>query len=424
MFDGADTPSPVEDLVENFAGGVLHTHRGIAVSTLSRRALGAVHRFEETVLDYGCDGAVILDAVAADPECAVAHALVAAAQLFKATPAGVAAAATALGAARAGRAETRGERLLIAAIGRWADDDLRGAAAVLATLIDEQPQHLFAAKLLHYLQLATGDVAGMLAVAERIVAHHPHDARAHAMLAFALDQNGRHGDAERAAHAALAIAPDPWAHHAIAHAMDAGGRYAEGRDWMHRHGEAWAGCSSFLFTHNWWHAALFHIATGDHRGAVALYDTHVWTRRKDYCQDQINAISLLARLELAGADAGGRWNDIADRVVAHAGDAIDPFLDLHYAYALARGERDEALAALIAALEHRARQTADPRREAVWHAATAIAAFCARDYAAAEQGLSLARPFLVTIGGSSVQRQLFDLTLGAARAANRGRAGL
>lgn len=415
MFETHDMASAMTELPVADTGTLLRTPRGIALSTASSRAMQAVHRFEETVLDYGCDGAVILDAVAADPECAVAHTLVAAAQLFKSTRAGVSAAKASLAAARTSRADTPSERLLIASVAHWADDDLRAAATVLERLLVEQPRHLFAAKLLHYLQLATGNVAGMLKVADRAVMHHAHDARAHAMHAFALDQNGQHAAAERAAHRALEIAPDPWAHHAIAHAMDATGRYAEGRDWMHRHADAWSGCSSFLFTHNWWHAALFHIAVGDHHGATALYDTHVWTRRKDYCQDQINAISLLARLELAGADAGDRWHDVAARVADRAGDAVDPFLDLHYAYALAKGAQTAASETLLTTLEARARQSDDPQHRAVWQAAVGIHAFCHRDYATAIAGLTAARPRFNAIGGSSVQRQLFDQTLAAAQ---------
>lgn len=396
-----------------------YTPRGLAISTRSDAAVAAIHRFEETVLDYGCDGAAILEAVAADPDCAVASALAATAQLFKSTRDGVEAARPLVAAALAGRADTGSEAMLIRAVAAWADGDLESARDHLRNLVGAYPRHLFAAKLLHYLQLAIGDVTGMLRTANAIIVHHPRDARAHAMHAFALDQNGRHEAAERAAHRALAIAPDPWAHHAVAHAMDATHRFAEGRRWMYANADSWSRCSSFLFTHNWWHAALFHIATGDHDGALGLFDQHVWTRRRDYAQDQINAISLLARLELAGVGVGDRWEDIVARVTPRSTDAVDTFLDVHYAYALARAGDDSAIGNLLAALDAAALDSWSPRRLATASAAAGIAAAARGRPADAARLLGAAEPHFHSIGGSSVQRQLLTMTLAAAR---RGKA--
>lgn len=394
---------------------IRHTPRGIAVSTSSDVAVDAIHRFEETILDYGCDGAAILDAVAADPDCAVASALAASAHLFKSTREGVLAARPLVDAARRGRADGFAERQLVAGVAAWADGRLEEAVSALDALVEALPRHLFAAKLLHYLQLATGDVRGMLRVAELVVPHHARDARAHAMHAFALDQVGRHETAERAAHRALAIAPDPWAHHAIAHAMDATGRHREGLRWMHGHADAWSACSSFMFTHNWWHAALFHIAAGDRDGALALFDERVWTRRRDYAQDQINAISLLARLEIAGVDVGERWDEVAHRVTPRRADAVDAFLDVHYAYALARGGDDEAIADLLVALDEAALTSWSPRRMAAASAAAGVVAAARGAHGEAARLLGAAEPHFRRLGGSSVQRQLFAMTLAAAR---------
>ena len=66
-----------------------------------------------------------------------------------------------------------------------------------------------------------------------------------------------------------------------------------------------------MYTHNWWHVALFHLDRDDHARALEIYDTRVWGRLKEYSQDQVNAVSLLARLALRGVDVGDRWNDVA-----------------------------------------------------------------------------------------------------------------
>ena len=46
---------------------------------------------------------------------------------------------------------------------------------------------------------------------------------------------------------------------------------------------------------------------------------------KEYPQDQINAVSLLARLELAGVDVGPRWADVADHLALRLADHVLPF---------------------------------------------------------------------------------------------------
>ena len=65
-----------------------------------------------------------------------------------------------------------------------------------------------------------------------------------------------------------------------------------------------------MYTHNWWHLALFLIDLDRGDEALALYDARVG-RVEGFSEDQINAVSLLARLELRGVDVGDRWADVA-----------------------------------------------------------------------------------------------------------------
>lgn len=258
----------------------------------------------------------------------------------------------------------------------------------------------------------------MLEAITPVAAVVPDDARVLGMLAFAHDQTGDPVAGERTARAAIEIAPDPWAHHAVAHAMDVGGRYDEGRRWMRQHADAWSNCTSFLYTHNWWHAALFHLALGDRDGALALYHERVWAVRKDYVQDQVNAVSLLARLELAGVDVGDRWEDVAHYVRPRRSDAIDGFLDLHYAYALARVGDEGGVADLLDAQRLASRSGCGVRQTAL-RAAEAIIAFARRDWMTATQLLGTVTPELWRLGGSNVQRHLFADMLRTAQAEGR-----
>jgi hypothetical protein len=196
---------------------------------------------------------------------------------------------------------------------------------------------------------------------------------------------------------------EPWAHHALAHVMLTQGRIAEGRAFMQGVSDTWTGLNSFMVTHNWWHQALFALEQRDHDEVLRLYDTQVWGVAKDYSQDQVNAISLLARLELAGIDVGDRWQDVANHLDARTGDQVLPFLDVQYLYGLARAGRQQA-DVLMRNIE---RQSGAVWRDIAAPVARGMLAHARGDRARAAEQLGRALPRLVEIGGSHAQRDLF-----------------
>jgi hypothetical protein len=169
-----------------------------------------------------------------------------------------------------------------------------------------------------------------------------------------------------------------------------------------------------MYTHNWWHKALFHISQGDTQAVFDAYDQHVWGVEPDYSQDQVNAISLLARMEVAGMDVGGRWEDVANHMRGRARDTIQPFLTLQYLYGLARAERAEADELMRAVEEKAATSTVFDRvvwQEVALPAAQGVLAHARRDFAAAAKWLGVANPRMIEIGGSHAQRDLFGQLL-------------
>jgi hypothetical protein len=204
---------------------------------------------------------------------------------------------------------------------------------------------------------------------------------------------------------------EPWAHHALAHVMLTEGRLAEGLAFMQGVSDTWSGLNSFMVTHNWWHVALFLIDLGRDAEALAVYDEHAWGVVKDYSQDQIGAVSLLARLELAGIDVGTRWDDVARYLLQRQADQVLPFLDLQYLYGLARAGRAEA-DVLLRNIEAFAPH-APPSTRAAWQrvcvpAAHGLVAHARGDLVAAVEGLGVALPRMIEIGGSHAQRDLFE----------------
>lgn len=384
---------------------------GIGYSTDVPAALAAIDAFEDELLIYGNGAAVIFDAPRADPSHAAGHALAAAAHLFTMSPAGSSRARAVLADAEPHLAHASPrERLLVAAIRAWAYDRLDTAIDLHLEIAAGWPRDLLSGKIAVFHQLNRGDFAGMLQLTGRLADANPDRPATLGMHAFALEQTGAADSAEAAGRTAAAAGFDPWAQHAVAHVMDSAGRHAEGADWMAGFSDGWERCSSFLRTHNWWHLALFRLELDDGAGALALYDAHVWGVRKDYAQDQINAVSLLARLELRGVDVGSRWQDVADFLEPRTDDHINAFLDLHYVYGLARAGRDRAVAAMIASLDARARNAQEP----VWRtvtpmAARALAAHARGRHELAAELLGRLAGRMTCVGGSHTQRDLFDL---------------
>lgn len=378
------------------------------ITTRSIEAVEAIHRFGGELLSHGCRCDAIFAAVAADPDCALAQAYAAAIFLFRMTREGQVQATPRLRIAEALAADASPrEQRIVAAIARWGAGDVHAAARLLDEVVAEWPHDLVSAKMCQILQLDIGDFAAMRRTAARAVAAEPDSGYALGLFAFALEQTGDADRAEALGRRAIERNPlmDPWAQHAVAHVHAAREEWAEGRAFLRGHAPSWDRCSSFMLTHNWWHAALFSLRLGDPAGALRLFDERVWGVRKDHCQDQANAISLLARLELRGVDAGTRWADVAVHVARHIEGRVSGFMDLHYLLALVRAGEDEAADRLALELAGRART--DPL-DSVAVLARGILAHARRDWRTAAEAFGQARGRLIDIGGSNVQRELFE----------------
>lgn len=312
--------------------------------------------------------------------------------------------------ARAGAATPREQRF-IAAVAAWAEGDLPRAITLHEEQAREHPRDLPSLKLGQYHLFNRGDSPGMLRIALAAQAAASDVPYLHGMLAFAWEQCHFLEQAEAAARQAIAMRrKEPWAHHALAHVMLNQGRIHEGHAFLQDVSPTWTGLNSFMVSHNWWHQALFALELDLHDEVLNLYDTEVWGVVKDYTQDQINAVSLLARLELAGVDVGARWQDVAGYLAQRLQDQVLPFLDLQYLYGLARAGRPEAKL-LLRNIEQRALAAPEYQR-ATWQrvcvpAARGLLAHARGDWGLAVDELGMALPRLVEIGGSHAQRDLF-----------------
>ena len=308
------------------------------------------------------------------------------------------------------------EQRFVAAVAAWVAGDLPRAIALHQEQARLHPRDLASVKLGQYHLFNRGDSPGMLRLALQALQGRSNAADVpylHGMLAFGWEQCHHLQEAENAARHAIALCrKEPWAHHALAHVMLTQGRIREGGDFMASMSDTWTGLNSFMVTHNWWHQALFLLEQDRHAEVLALYDSQVWGVVKQYTQDQINAVSLLARLELAGVDVGPRWTDVADHLAPRLADHVLPFLDLQYLYGLARASRMEAARTLHNNIAAHAATRTDAHERTVWQqvcvpAAHGLLEHAQGDWATAVEKLGVALPRLVEIGGSHAQRDLF-----------------
>ncbi len=386
---------------------------GNAVTGDSDATLAGIDDFVGGFLGYEERMLGILAAADADPGSCLANAYAGWLWMFLESPDGPGRAAAYLGRAeRAAAGATRRERLAVELLGDWTSGDVVGATRRADLILAEAPRDLAALKLHQYFDFNRGLPPQMLRVALIALPAAADVPQLHGMLAFAYEQCHLLRDAETAARRALALLPrEPWAQHALAHVMLSEGRITEGIGFLESTSQTWTGLTSFMYTHNWWHLALFYISEGRFGDALDVYDRHVWARDRSYSQDQIGAVALLTRLELAGHSVGDRWAGLGEYLRVRHADTVEPFLTLQYLYGLARAglaETDQ----LLAAVARRALQAPTLRR-AAWAdvalpAARGVVAHARGDYPTAcrELGPTLLR--MLEIGGSHAQRDLFQ----------------
>jgi hypothetical protein len=401
---------------------MLQDSKGLDITTDSTETVTAINGFIDCSLRYGRDAeAMILQGIRADPTCAIANAYAAAYYLSQESSIARKHAVLYLKAATQHLQQvSERERLYISAIVAWAKGSICQAIAYHETIAQQFPQDLISVQQGQYHYFYQGDELGLLQIAETVLPENQEDPYLLGMVAFGLEQCHRLSQAEGVGRQAIALKRDnPWAHHAVAHIMEAEGRLDEGIVWMEELAPTWEDCNSMLYTHNWLHVALFYLAKVDLQTVLTLYHQKIWHRaRKNSPKDQVTAISLLIRLEImllrlgmSGDIIEESWEKLVPYLLPRLHEHTLPLHDLHYVYALARTGRIEQVNEMLASMTTHT-QRLEPRQRGLWNeivipAAKAMVAHAIGDMQGTIDDFKPILSSLWTIGGSSTQRHLF-----------------
>ncbi|GBD57820.1 tetratricopeptide repeat protein [Gluconobacter wancherniae] len=298
------------------------------------------------------------------------------------------------------------EKLLFGLLNAWVNNQPAKIIEHTDHILSQWPRDLVTLKIRHYHDFIHGRFEDMLTTAQRCAPAAGDVAALHGMLAFSYEQCHDLKAAETAARHALKLDPsEPWSQHALAHVLLTENRIDEGIRFLEANSGGWGHLTSFMYTHLWWHLALFYLAQGRKKDALRVYDEHCWARERSFSQDQVGAVSLLVRLELAGVEVDERWAQLADWLAARQNDVSQPFLTLQYLYGLLRARRPEGKL-LLEKIEQL------PSDKAAWDLvgkplSRGIAAYLEQENAKASSLFDSAMPHLQDIGGSHAQRDLF-----------------
>lgn len=394
---------------------MLQDAQGLEVTTNSPETIAAINRYIDQTLVYGKDAVAIFQGIEADPNCAIANAYAAASYLYHESAESHRQALVYLQAAKKDKdTATEREKLYISAVEAWAAGTINQAIAYLEVLAEKFPSDLVAVQMGQYHYFYRGNSEGLLRIAEKVLPANRDNHYLCGMIAFGLEQCHRYEEAEAMGRLATQMnRNNPWAHHAVAHVMEMQGRLDEGIAWMESLCDTWEDCNSMLYTHNWWHIALYYLEKEEFEKVLSLYDTHVWgCTQKDSSQSLIDAIQVLLRLELRGVEVGNRWHELSSHLTTRIHEHILPFQDLHYIYALAKTGQTEQVSEMLLSIQAYAK-VANPSVSRAWNevaipAARGMAAHAQGKWERAISELGSVLPRLYTIGGSHAQRELFE----------------
>nr|XP_043609832.1 tetratricopeptide repeat protein 38 [Erigeron canadensis] len=281
---------------------------GYAIHTSSPACIASINLYYEQVLTYGRSrGALILDAVDADPNCVLANIL--AAHFCSSSPSAADRLPSLVHAASSNLEHATPYEVAVfetieCLISPNRDDDV--ALHLHSKLLSEFPKDLVSLKRAQILCFYMGRPDLSLQLVQQVLPSNIEQDFVYGMLAFPLLELGLMDEAEIAANKGFRINnEDPWSQHALCHVFQYQCRFKEAVEFMEKCSHSWAPLSSFMNTHNWWHVALCYLeGNAPFEKVRDIYENRIWKEldRSDATPIEVylNAVGLLLRVHVRG----------------------------------------------------------------------------------------------------------------------------
>jgi hypothetical protein len=314
-------------------------------------------------------------------------------------------------------------RMHAAAAAAWLEHRPLLAGHLYSTISANDPSDLLALRLAQSCWFFLARRAKVHAVAERAArGWSPSDESydvALALHAFGCVEVGDASRAEALATRALEIEPhNPYAIHALAHALGEQRQAAAVVRLLRTHAAQWR-VGGRLDSHTAWHLAVADLDSGDAVRAAAALDVELAPLAEHGSSAAADATDLAWRLDLAGVDVRAAWPRLADAWSSHHTPGFWAPDDVLAAIAYVRAERLDRVRTLERALAtgpYLRRCSERAARVLALPTLAAIQEFARGDFAAAANHLGAT---IGVMGGSLLQRDLFELTLEVARRRRR-----
>src|SRR3990167_1858245 len=386
------------------------------VSTDNEKAIDEINFFIQELLSSGKSADVILNAASTYPDVLLIQTYAAAFNLYSQTDTNSSNAANYLKVAeKTLETSTQREKLFYYIILSWQQLDYELTLTLLKSFTKLYPQDLAAIKIAEWIFYCTGqsyNAKQFLSMCETVKGYHKDNSHFLAIYAFALELAGDFSTAYEIAQRALTINPlTPWAHHALAHVYMMQGQMSSGIHVLELYQPTWEDIMPLLKGHNTWHLGLLYIAELKMEKAALLYPKNISGPYPKNVLQQMDAISFLWRMEMAGVPQDAAWQTISRFMAKHPYEHYMPYNNAHYVYALIKSGNKEGAHQVVADIEGYARELGTVGYR-VWHEVSrpllrGCLAFAEGDY---QKSSALLKPIIddaFCLGGSDAQVELF-----------------
>ncbi|KTC78211.1 tetratricopeptide repeat protein [Legionella brunensis] len=397
----------------------METLRGLEVTTNSIQVIDKINYFHQQILGSGNNASIILDAVNENPHNLLLQTYAAAFYLYAQEDAATEIAANYLLQAekQLQKANLR-EKLTFQAVRAWQRLDYEAALTLLTSLVELFPRDTLALKFAEWLFYCSGQAfhaQTFLALCESCARHNQDESHFLAIHSFALELCGQYEKAKAMAEQAISMERvTPWAHHTLAHTYLLENDIEGGINRLQNLQDSWANILSLLRGHNSWHLALFHLANRDEATTMKLFPD-IFGTLPDTALEQLDAISLLWRMDMAGLPQNKIFKLVLSHIGTHPFEHYIGFNNAHFIYCLAKADELELADKSLKAMESYINVLPVGSSRDLWGKIAlpmcqGIKAFAQQDYKSACNLMSPIIDNCIQLGGSDAQNELYTQT--------------